>query len=172
MFARLIEQPSRSRFRRPWFVTLLVACTVPALLPAYGLWTGPDQVRWHCDKTSYVDWPPDSVFRALLGSLTRQRIVPYLVDSRTRHFVVAGPQAPAFAGSTALRRSRAYLAVWVDSVRTTEGKVGYTISEGASMRPPMTKADSLSLQRQASRYSFELARGAHLSGGACWIHPF
>lgn len=148
-----------------------IGCASAGALPTEGSWSVRSEVNAVCWGTRRIHQPADSIFRRFLRAVADQQIAPELVDPRAMRVLIAGPLAPHYSGSRALRQARVLVEFRLDTVPDEEGRILVMLGEGASMRPrAMPASDSGSLLRQSSRLARNLARRAGLGDhvGGCW----
>ena len=170
MFERLQASPRPRRARRIGAILFAAACVIPSALPPAGIWPQQGPVSLGCSFSGTSQWSQDSVYLAFSGAVKRARLVPLVADAQERRLVLAGPTAPAYRGSEALRRSRVHLEFGVSPERTEDGRTAFYVVEGSSMRPDaLTHQDSLQVLQQTSEWAQKLAKSARLGRAGCWV---
>lgn len=147
-----------------------VACFHRGALPIDSPWPQRVPAFAACGKVQVAGRPRTQVFDAFRRAARRERIPLFVVDSNDLRLVIAGPAAPAFRGSGALRRSRVYFELVTEPDSVAEGAGRFTLIEGASIvGRNATTRDSAATKVQASRLSRRLAqRAGYPTGGGCW----
>src|SRR5215211_3770446 len=159
MFDRMHKRPYPDQRRAILISLVTTACIVHAALPPAGLWPQSRPASMACSFTGTSGWSQDSVFRAFASAVRRAHLVTNQVDAGQRRLVIAGPDAPAFRGSDALRRSRVHLEFGVIAELADSGRARFYIVEGTSMRPDaLSHRDTLMVLQQTSELAQRLAK--------------
>ena len=168
---------SAGRLRRPLGTFILMVsslatagCARQTALPTVSPWPQSRFAFFSCSNTGTPPLARADVYDAFVRAAKKERMKPFVEDSTSGHVVVAGPTAPFFRGTEALRRSRVLLELLVDAEAAEKGETRFFLIEGASMiAPGASLADTLDLRNQASRLSRRwAARAGFPRRGGCW----